>query len=429
MVQRYRVTRLDDLHGVNHVKAIHNATGTVVEGDYPWTALGGYSYITDNNNGHLRPANSYCEHFRVSSVVAPGLYVHIPHHTGDVTLSSVAPSWFEGTLTQLRNELKGDLTVPYELVEKARESWPQIAEHWSSLNTILDGLTPASIIGDFNRLRQLHRLGPAAQMVLWRTAFNHNYGSNLPDLARFCAENWLGFTFGFMPFLSDLGALRSNFLELDSRLNQLMNRSEDVQVSTGKWAKPLIFSMPSQTYTVHHDSVRGYRNVTVHPTFTGVEIWSLCTKYRFTVPPLDNPAFATRAMLDLLGLHPDISTVWDALPMSFIFDWLTPTDEVIDRITDPTWADIPMDFISTSLTCRKIGKLVLSYSIDGGASVSGTSSADVSFFYRFSDPDGAIGDAVHRDYVNVSMMTAANAVALAFRHRENTLRLVPNQLF
>jgi hypothetical protein len=41
--------------------------------------------------------------------------------------------------------------------------------------------------------------------------------------------------------------------------------------------------------------------------------------------------------LDRLGVHPDISTFWDLVPLSFVIDWLLPVGAFLDSIVGPGW--------------------------------------------------------------------------------------------
>jgi hypothetical protein len=42
-------------------------------------------------------------------------------------------------------------------------------------------------------------------------------------------------------------------------------------------------------------------------------------------------------LYDRIGFHPDIGTVWDLVPMSFVVDWFLPVSEILDRLYDRGW--------------------------------------------------------------------------------------------
>ena len=127
--------------------------------------------------------------------------------------------------------------------------------------------------------------------------------------------NYGGYTWGILPMISDLKSIFNTVRDLNGGISNALSDRRIV-------IKRAIFAKSVNKYLGNHDYVEGDLRLSgyVHTDF-----------------PDDNNLIALQILLDEIGLHPDINTLWDALPLSFLIDYWLPVGDLIDRIHPQGW--------------------------------------------------------------------------------------------
>lgn len=115
------------------------------------------------------------------------------------------------------------------------------------------------------------------------------------------------FTWGVIPFVNDVKALLETISKLSANLDSL--KYEKVtpihskgETSMAKW---------DVSGMAHHT---GFLSYAQH-------------------------ANDAQVLLDRLGLHPDLATAWDLIPLSFLIDYILPVGNLLESISGRGWVD------------------------------------------------------------------------------------------
>lgn len=165
------------------------------------------------------------------------------------------------------------------------------------------------------------------------------------------SDSFLEYSFGVSPLASDLETIAervANFGEDIGRANARLRR--------GYKAKAQNPISGSASYDVQFSDYFGnlyYGTLSI--SYTGVESVGCRIAGHIPYDPV-------RAYLDYIGLYPDLSTLWNALPFSFLIDYLAPVGQALEpgpwmrpsySVTDGCYS-IKVDFnwsISISQDC------------------------------------------------------------------------------
>ncbi len=136
------------------------------------------------------------------------------------------------------------------------------------------------------------------------------------------AEDWLNYQFGWRPFINDLFAIQGLSKHLSRRVRQIIKARKDGFIRT---------RVGLGDYTASDTPYPSYPNwsaaghYTVITKTTTAERWAVA---RWTVTDL--PRFAKvlsgdvmDGLHDVLGMDFAITTVWDALPYTWLVDWFS----------------------------------------------------------------------------------------------------------
>lgn len=126
-----------------------------------------------------------------------------------------------------------------------------------------------------------------------------------------------GFTWGIRPFMSDVKSLMNTVGDLQDGIIKSVEKYAGKRVHR---RIPLEFEMSG----IHSRlQCSGYITLTGYPDMNSA------------VPSNSRDAFL--AFLDEIGLHLDLKTVWDVIPMSFALDYLFPVGDILESIHPRGW--------------------------------------------------------------------------------------------
>lgn len=130
------------------------------------------------------------------------------------------------------------------------------------------------------------------------------------------AVNW-----GILPFISDVKALLSSVKDLadPTRLDEMSRERFDLSYS---------FREDSGTY--YSGTSLPIERMVGKVFISGSKFWDVPSSDEFA-------GFFIQTMLDELGVHPDLKTLWDVVPLSFVVDYFMPVGSYLDTIHPRGW--------------------------------------------------------------------------------------------
>lgn len=151
------------------------------------------------------------------------------------------------------------------------------------------------------------------------------------------ADSYLEGTFGYQPLASDLSTIRdlvANYGNTLGRTRARLRRGSNLKVK-----RPI--SVSKTTPTTVRDRWGNTLSCNVHITAQGEECVGCRVKGDLPVDPV-------REYLDYIGFYPDLSTLWNMLPFSFLIDYVVPIGDALEG--DP-WMVPRVDF---SMGCYSV---------------------------------------------------------------------------
>lgn len=163
---------------------------------------------------------------------------------------------------------------------------------------------------------------------------------------RSLADHWLNTQFGWMPFISDVRKFYQTYVTLSDRLERIKRQngkwvrragtvlldSSSMEVGESNTVGKLAPTLPSYFYT--STSAPGSYNTMLeynrHVWFEG--------RFRYYIPDIGTPEWERRAIINLFGLTPCPSLLWELTPWSWLVDWFSNVGDVIANMSTG-WAE------------------------------------------------------------------------------------------
>lgn len=130
------------------------------------------------------------------------------------------------------------------------------------------------------------------------------------------SDKYNTFSYGVLPFIADLKALQASLGDLFGG---------GIQAGIEKLHR---LKTSRQKFTLDYDN--GFERVHLDGTLVFKGQWSQ------NGGPPDSKDFLP-ILIDELGIHPDLGTVWDVIPLSFVVDYFIPVGGFIDSIHPRGW--------------------------------------------------------------------------------------------
>jgi hypothetical protein len=182
-------------------------------------------------------------------------------------------------------------------------------------NMLDAGLNP----NDFELLTFLADIDGTIAMFTRKFLSDLNYGS----------VNW-----GVLPFVSDIKALIGSIKDIFRRMNgefsscSRLNRKREIVYESRAYEVPP-YGNPNHR---ENDLLIGASGTC---RANGVLTWN---------PPPTEPLDKALLLLDELGVHPDLKTLWDVIPLSFIVDYFIPIGDILESIHPRGWGSVAYTF-------------------------------------------------------------------------------------
>jgi hypothetical protein len=137
------------------------------------------------------------------------------------------------------------------------------------------------------------------------------------------------FTWGVLPFLSDLRALAQSLMDLYTGLKNYP-RCTRVRRRVS-YSKAFAYE---DTFALGVDYP--IQQIEAQISVNGV--------ITFYPPDLSKPLNRLRLLLDEIGFHPDLKTAWDVIPLSFVLDYFIPIGDLLESLHPRGWGSYHYDF-------------------------------------------------------------------------------------
>lgn len=173
---------------------------------------------------------------------------------------------------------------------------------------------------------------------LLREGLPRKLGANLRKgfSAKHVADEFLNYTFGYLPLLSDLQALALTLPQLEAKMKELV-RNNGRLIRRGLAPKTVVADESWQHYTYIFGSGsaaprHNVQGVCSHSVTRTTTTW-FSAAYMYDLPTLPEISDRFAQMRYVLGLNLDAQTIWNLIPWSWLVGWLLPVEPVLQNLS------------------------------------------------------------------------------------------------
>lgn len=277
------------------------------------------------------------------------------HHTcepGDDCSMTLSGSWYPGSylgvdvdFTPL-SEVLPWFDIPVQ--QKSRMAG-RIESRLPTLRAPTDAIVFLSELGDISTLAGLSR----------------KRGLDL------LANGHLGYSFGVAPLKGDVLGLMRALVSARNRIQSLRKGAGRIHSFTTRFSWENEPSDPSQGHFLRFTNashrcgrVAGNANcITAWKQVTEKHTLSASVKYRYEFPPeLFEGEQQIGGMIAALGFMPNMSTIWEKIPFSFVLDWFFNTEAVFKKFQlDRLGYELVTEIIDFCLAHKTVHEVLCTY--------------------------------------------------------------------
>lgn len=216
---------------------------------------------------------------------------------------------------------------------------PSIKAEMSLLNTAYEGKEILQLARTLASLRSLKTYTRFIGNYLQNGSFSAKAKNTLKQISKMSASNYLQWKFAVRPLISDIEAVYSSLSSYKSRMNDLVTRTggrqtrhftvhldeftdSDETVATG-FLRPWIGFNGCVPFEAN-------RRIQYSPTVFHCQV-----QYNFNYTAYQQQNAAVLGLLDMLGVNFNPAIVWNALPWSFVVDWVLRVGDSLERFATP----------------------------------------------------------------------------------------------
>jgi hypothetical protein len=206
---------------------------------------------------------------------------------------------------------------------------PQIKENLSLVNSIIELKDFKSLPGLIRRFREI---------VPFVTRFLKTKKSipTLLDFLRLPSETYLTYQFAMAPLVRDIMGLYASLADYQAQINDLINREGKMQTHhfSYKWfefPESLTETSPSYGLDQPPSSVDdpAYTWNQERVTFHSASEFHAEIQYNYNYTKFQRTYASLLRLLDRLGINFNTQIVWNALPWSFVVDWVVDVSQFL----------------------------------------------------------------------------------------------------
>lgn len=238
---------------------------------------------------------------------------------------------------------------------------PRVKSELSLINSIIELKDLSSLprtlglLWDFtkhltSRVKRMNKV--PRRYSKYRNSFSKDLGITLHEMFRTGSDSYLQLQFGILPLIGDICGLWTVIRRTQKRINDLLNREGKTQmkhftchpfIPTGDridsgWLGPMSFTDPQfGDRQMLNDGVSSYvfelpqfqlecRRV----VFTALREFHLQVEYSYEFSNFQRTNAMLLGFLDALGVNLNPSIIWNALPFTFLVDWVVNLNRWFD---------------------------------------------------------------------------------------------------
>jgi hypothetical protein len=243
------------------------------------------------------------------------------------------PKLFDPTL----EEGRAFVAAPEELgalQQAALQSvMPVIKAELSTINSVIELKDMRTILHSIGTLQD-HVLAPLIQKL---GSVRGARGLTLRGLLRAVSDSYLQIKFNIAPLLSDIAGLQRAMSKVEKRLRLLINESQELQTKHFKYKfrefpyKEAIFGTYELSGGNYYPRLSGL--LSKSEVFYDSSEFCVTVQYQYDWPVHRVWHARILALLDALGVNLNPQIVWNAIPWSFVVDWVFQVGKFLSQFT------------------------------------------------------------------------------------------------
>jgi hypothetical protein len=206
---------------------------------------------------------------------------------------------------------------------------PKIKEDLSLVNSIIELKDFRSLPGLISRFRQI-------VPFVMRFVKSRKSIPSLLDFLKLPAETFLTYQFAMAPLVRDIMGLYASLADYQAQINDLINRQGKMQQRhfTYRWNEfPESVSELSPSYGLDQSSAKiddpAYTWIQYRDTDTDASEFHAEIQYNYNYTKFQETHAASLRLLDRLGLNLNGQILWNALPWTFVIDWVVDVNRFL----------------------------------------------------------------------------------------------------
>lgn len=207
----------------------------------------------------------------------------------------------------------------------------------ASLKTMLPGIkAELSLINSFIELKDFKTLPRTLSRIMGLPKALYNARGPLRMVAKNVADSFLQWKFNIAPLLSDIAGINSALSRTRKRVERLLDRTEKTQrvhysLAFSEFSSSVLsygpYTLgPSIPYYPKINGRKVIRYVDYEPSLFHAEI-----EYNFTLSRFQTEYAQLLGLLDALGVNLNPSIIWNAIPWTFVVDWVVGVSRWLDQ--------------------------------------------------------------------------------------------------
>jgi hypothetical protein len=223
------------------------------------------------------------------------------------------------------------------LLQRALNStMPKIKADLSLINSLIES---KDLVHSLKRVRSVISAMRNKGLLNWTSSFMG--GKPLRSLLRGAANVYLETQFNILPLLSDIAGLKLALADHEKRINDLVSRSGKPQIrhfqanlreSEEQYDESSTYSIDPNINQMMFPGVYGecqtFRRVVPRVSVFHVEI-----EYNYNFTQYDREHARLLSLLDRLGVNLNPAIIWNAIPWSFVVDWVAGIGPFLNQFT------------------------------------------------------------------------------------------------
>jgi hypothetical protein len=248
--------------------------------------------------------------------------------------SHLLESWQPGTGGNIVTDLEG-----YEQmrINALAMMLPVIKPRMSLVNSLLELKDIKGIAKLLSK--NLGALRSIGRMTLRQAQKAVRKPSSLVPAADGVASNYLTWMFGVKPLVSDIVALFQSLTKVEAELRHLLNNEQKPQVMRVSWPFGQNTRVPLSgghqlIYVNNVDYINAYTSYGGY-CITELGRFHATLRYSYQFSELQRAHGSVLSLLDSLGVRLDASIIWNAIPFSFVVDWVFNVGNYLETFSTP----------------------------------------------------------------------------------------------